>query len=149
MVGKDKPFNHGGARRAFINIRNYLIKSDDDSSLMYLVRIEAIITSAVDSVGLFLYILDTYLTPCVSDGQGALSSKQINQKEGGNSQEALDRLRNLFPVAAENVLQYCYHCIIDGLVDEGEPVDTELSAQRTGTGEERLNNLGKCYMTAF
>lgn len=38
---------------------------------------------------------------------------------------------------------------MEGLHEKGEAVDTELSVLLKGTDEEKLNNLGRCYTTAF
>lgn len=149
MVGLDKLLNDEEARRAFMKFRKNPVKRDNECSLMHLVRFGAIIPNAFNSVRLFLDELDNCLMPCALDCHNGLSSKQNIRKGGVRPQKAAERLRNLFPVAAENLLQHCYQCIVDDLVEEGKPIDTELSAVRTGTNEEGMNNLGRCYTTAF
>lgn len=91
MAGIDKLFNHGEDRRAFMKFRKYSIKSDDDCSVMHLVRFEAIITGAVDSVGPILDELDSCLTPCAPADQGGPFFRAYNSKrrcetiEGGRT----------------------------------------------------------------
>lgn len=53
IAGADMYFDYEEVRRAFEKCCKYSIKSDDDSSLMHLVRVDAIIADAVDSVGYF------------------------------------------------------------------------------------------------
>lgn len=75
---------------------------------MHLLRFDAIKADAVDSVGLFLNELDNFYTPCAPNVQSGPCSKQITQKGGVRPQEVTKRLRNLFLVVAENLLQHCY-----------------------------------------
>lgn len=64
-------------------------------------------------------------------------------KERGETTAGGRTVANSVLVLAENLLQHRYLRIVDDLVEEGDPVDTELSVLRTETDEECINNSGR------
>lgn len=146
--GIDTLFRNEQARRAFRKYRKFPVEPGDDTSILHLVRFDAILTSAVDGIVAELKTIENRQQQQTEDIESS-SRKRLGQKGGTIPQDSAERLRLLLPVAAGNLLRHCYDCLACARSLDYQTVKKELSLSGYQDREDILGNCSRYYTIAF
>lgn len=150
----DVLFGNKAARLTYRQFRKYPIDGGDETSVLSIIRLDALMTSVIDN-----FASRTY-TPCTTDITHDLSADcaddiETNKKcwrgvKGGTIPlDVIRRFRSLLPLASSQ-----FHCTVldtikDVLSKEGFPADLELGVQHDGSLNSRLYNCKREFTLAF
>lgn len=152
--GEDVLFGNEPARAAYRAFRKFPISASDESSIMTIVRLDALITSVIDT---FASAPNTPLSVSNPDSNAepGISPSPSNKRawsglKGGTIPlDVVRRFKSLLPIAVSQV-----HCEIlqrmKSVIDDlGVAQDIELGVRLGDNVEERLSNIEREFTIAF
>lgn len=151
--GTDELFRNDVARRAFQKFLKYGGTSSSETSISSLIRFDAIMTDAIDSLANNIDAMQT-IQVCHTGTDTVPPDVVINRptipSRGGTvPQESLRKLKLLLPLAARNLLCFCYKIFRKRCPECSESECVETGVAQGVTIEERLKNNSRVHTICF
>lgn len=112
----DKIFDFKKARIVYRKFTKFEIGETDETRILHLIRLDAIISDAIDSLKQSIHVAEQLIgedqrTTCVNyvsrTNKMVDESKTISCGGGRSTQESAGRLKNLRPITSSQLLSYC------------------------------------------
>lgn len=160
VKGVDKLFKNEAARRAYEAFRKFRVDPDEETSVLSVIRLDAIMTTIIDGFKsdssrspilspIFHSPTDEHTPSDTSLGSNEAQDNRKGGKGGRVPVESMRKFRALMPKAAALFIQQVHELFYKSLSFDRYQHEKEFSVGCDGTETERLRNSERLYTVAF